>query len=82
MLVWCSWVSSPKEIGMPGQQLFAGTHVNANVTWWNKSQPFFDYINRCQAMMQQGLFVADVAYYCQVRGIEYIWLANVGRFRA
>jgi acetyl esterase/lipase len=63
MLVWCSWVSSPKSMGMPGQQLFAGTHVNANVTWWNKSQPFFDYINRCQAMMQQGLFVADVAYY-------------------
>ncbi len=28
-----------------------------------KSGPFFGYINRCQFMLQQGLFVADVCYY-------------------
>ena len=33
------------------------------MTWWEKSAPFFDYINRCQWMLQQGLSVADVAYY-------------------
>ena len=48
---------------MPGQQYFAGTHLNPNVTWWEKSAPFFAYINRCQSMLQQGLPVADVAYY-------------------
>jgi hypothetical protein len=48
---------------MPGIQYFAGTHLNPNVTWWAKSAPFFDYINRCQFMLQQGLFVADVCYY-------------------
>ena len=42
---------------------FAGTHLNPNVTWWDKSAPFFAYLNRCQFMLQQGLFVADVAYY-------------------
>jgi hypothetical protein len=50
-------------MGLPGQQYFAGTHLNPNVTWWEKSGPFFAYLNRCHALMQQGLFVADVAYY-------------------
>jgi hypothetical protein len=50
-------------MGTPGQQYFAGTHLNPNVTWWSKSKPFFDYLNRCQFLLQQGLFVADVCYY-------------------
>lgn len=48
---------------MPGIQYFAGTHLNPNVTWWDKSKPFFDYINRCQFVLSQGQFVADVCYY-------------------
>jgi hypothetical protein len=63
LLVWHAFVCSPASEGLPGQQYFAGTHLNPNVTWWNKSAPFFDYINRCQSLLQQGLFVADVAYY-------------------
>jgi hypothetical protein len=63
LLVWHAFVCSPASEGMPGQQYFAGTHLNPNVTWWEKSAPFFAYINRCQALLQQGLPVADVAYY-------------------
>jgi hypothetical protein len=63
LLVWHAFVCSPASEGMPGQQYFAGTHLNPNVTWWDKSEPFFDYLNRCQFMLQEGLFVADVAYY-------------------
>ncbi len=63
LLVWHAFVCSPEEMGLPGQQYFAGTHLNPNVTWWEKSAPFFATINRVQALMQQGLFVADVAYY-------------------
>jgi hypothetical protein len=62
-LVWHAFVCSPDSTGVPGQQYFAGTHMNPKVTWWKKSAPFFSYINRCQFMLQQGLFVADVAYY-------------------
>ena len=62
-LVWHAFVCSPADTGIPGQQYFAGTHLNPKVTWWGKSAPFFSYINRCQWMLQQGLFVADVAYY-------------------
>jgi hypothetical protein len=61
--VWHAFVCSPASEGIPGQQYFAGTHLNPLVTWWDKSAPFFDYINRCQALLQQGLPVADVAYY-------------------
>ena len=62
-LVWHAFVCSPNSTGVPGQQYFAGTHLNPKVTWWEKSAPFFSYINRCQRMLQQGLFVADVVYY-------------------
>jgi hypothetical protein len=63
VLVWHAFVCSPDETGIPGQQYFAGTHLNPKVTWWSRSAPFFSYIDRCQWMLQQGLFVADVAYY-------------------
>ncbi len=63
LLVWHAFVCSPDEMGVPGQQYFAGTHLNPKVTWWEKSTPFFSYINRSQWLMQQGNFVADVAYY-------------------
>lgn len=63
LLVWHAFVCSPTSAGIPGQQYFAGTHLNPNVTWWEKSGPFFAYINRCQALLQSGLPVSDVAYY-------------------
>src|SRR5258708_2933071 len=62
-LVWHAFVSSPASMGIPGQQYFAGTHLNPNVTWWGKSAPFFTYLNRVQFMLQQGRFVADAWYY-------------------
>jgi len=63
LLVWHAFVCSPQEAGLPGIQYFAGAHMNPNSTWWSRSGPFFDYVNRCQWMLQQGLFVADAAYY-------------------
>ena len=62
-LVWHAFVCSPAEMGVPGQQYFAGTHLNPNTTWWNKSAPFLSYLNRCQFLLQQGLFVGDACYY-------------------
>lgn len=62
-LVWHAFVCSPDSTGIPGQQYFAGTHLNPKVTWWSRSAPFFSYIDRCQFMLQQGLFAADVCYY-------------------
>ncbi len=62
-LVWHAFVCSPAEMGVPGQQYFAGTHFNPNTTWWSRSGAFLDYLNRCQFLLQQGRFFADVCYY-------------------
>jgi hypothetical protein len=63
LLVWHAFVCSPAEMGIPGQQYFAGTHFNPNSTWWPKSGAFLAYIDRCQFLLQQGRFVADACYY-------------------
>ncbi len=54
---------SPTEMGLPGQEYFAGTHVNPQVTWWDQSGPFIDYFHRTQSVVQNGKFVADVLFY-------------------
>ncbi|HEY4150668.1 MAG TPA: glycosyl hydrolase, partial [Chitinophagaceae bacterium] len=51
------------EDGQPGYEYGAGTHFNPNVTWWNQSGPFLRYIARCQYLLRQGFYVADVLYY-------------------
>lgn len=62
-ILWHTYTSSPKEHGLPGVEYFAGTHFNANTTWWPYSRPFVDYLNRTSQMLSEGLFVADVLYY-------------------
>jgi len=53
----------PKD-GLPGYEYGAGTHFNPNVTWWQQAaEPWLKYVNRCQALLQRGLFVGDVLYY-------------------
>lgn len=58
-----AFTCSPQEMGLPGQEYFAGTHFNPQVTWWNESVAIIDYFRRCQFLAQQGNFVADVLYY-------------------
>jgi len=55
--------SSPAEYGLPGIVNKAGNDLSPNVTWWEQSRDYIQYINRCCYMLQQGLFVADVLYY-------------------
>ncbi|MBD3268076.1 glycoside hydrolase [bacterium] len=63
MVFFHTFTCSPKEMGLPGQEYFAGTHVNPQVTWWDHADAFIDYLNRCQFLLQKGDFVADVLYY-------------------
>ena len=62
-LVWHEFTSSPASTGLPGQEYFAGTHLNPKVTWWNAGSAFFTYLNRIQFMMQQGTAVNDILYF-------------------
>jgi hypothetical protein len=62
-LYFHTFTCSPAEMGLPGQEYFAGTHVNPQVTWWKQSGAFIDYLHRTQSIVQSGKFVADVLYY-------------------
>ena len=61
--VWHTFTSSPKEFGIPGNEYFAGTHLNTNTTWWEEAGAFTTYLNRSAYMLSLGLFQADVLYY-------------------
>ncbi len=45
----------------PGN-IMVGTHINRNITWAEQARPFMTYLARNSFMLQQGLFVADLAY--------------------
>ncbi|MBN8858064.1 MAG: glycoside hydrolase [Sphingobacteriales bacterium] len=62
-IVWHTFTSSPKEFGLPGNEYFAGTHMNPNVTWWKQAGNFISYLNRCSWMLSKGVFAGDVLYY-------------------
>ncbi|MCC8424533.1 glycosyl hydrolase [Mucilaginibacter sp. UR6-11] len=47
----------------PNFVYFAGTHYSRNVTWWEQTPAFNNYMARCSYMLQQGLFVADALYF-------------------
>jgi hypothetical protein len=40
-----------------------GTHFERTTTWWNQGQAWVRYLARCQFLLQQGLFVADLCYF-------------------
>jgi hypothetical protein len=60
---WHCFTSSPKEFGLPGNEYFAGTHFNPNVTWWGQSKNFVDYLSRSSFLLSEGLFQAAVCFY-------------------
>ena len=39
-----------------------GVHYERTETWWEQSSPWHEYLSRCQYMLQQGRFVADLCY--------------------
>jgi hypothetical protein len=39
-----------------------GLHYERTQTWWEMSRPWHEYLARCQFMLRQGLFVADLCY--------------------
>ena len=39
-----------------------GLHYERTQTWWDQSRAWHEYLSRCQYMLRQGLFVADLCY--------------------
>lgn len=61
--VLCFWIHQPRLDAKPGfQWAHVGTHFDCNLTWWPMSGGWLTYLARCQHLLRQGLFVADLAY--------------------
>ena len=62
-VVYHTMPHSPPEAGVPGWSYQAGTHIHPKMTWWPMIPSFNEYLARCSALLMEGRFVADVAYY-------------------
>lgn len=54
---------SPSLTAKPGYTMWAGTHYEPGITWWNQTPAFNTYLARCSYLLQQGVFAADVLFY-------------------
>lgn len=57
------YMHQPYEDKTPGINAWFGTEFNRKNTWFFKMKPFVDYLRRNMFMLQQGLNVADIAYF-------------------
>jgi hypothetical protein len=57
------FVSSHQHDDIPGGGTGGYEIINRHITWHRQSKVFFDYLARCQYLLQQGQFVADALYY-------------------
>ena len=53
-----------------------GIHFDRTNTWWEPAKGWMDYLNRCQTLLQEGRFVADLAYFI---GENIVGYTNVHR---
>ena len=56
------YISQPDD-SKPGLNAWFGNEFNRNNTWFSQMDLFTDYLKRCNMMLQQGVNVADVAYF-------------------
>jgi hypothetical protein len=53
------WLDRAPGITLSG----IGTFFSRTQTWWKPGKAWFDYLRRCQAVLQEGVAVADVCYF-------------------
>lgn len=56
-------IHQPWEDRRPGMSAWFGTEFNRHNTWFEQSKSWIDYLRRCHFLLQQGTYVADVAYF-------------------
>ena len=62
-LVLHVYIHQPDDSRVPGVNAWFGTEFNRHNTWFKKSTAYFEYLRRCQYLLQQGNYVADVCYF-------------------
>ncbi|UMB54112.1 hypothetical protein MKD41_01220 [Lutibacter sp. A64] len=57
------YIQQPDDSRKPGINAWFGTEFNRHNTWFSQASNYFDYLRRCQYLLQQGKYVADVCYF-------------------
>jgi hypothetical protein len=57
------YIQQPDDNRKPGMNAWFGTEFNRHNTWFSQADSYFDYLRRCQHVLQQGKYVADVCYF-------------------
>jgi hypothetical protein len=57
------YIQQPFEDREPGLDAWFGNEFNRKNTWYSQIDLFTNYLKRCNFMLQQGFYVADVAYF-------------------
>ncbi len=61
--VFHRYAAQPWIKAAPGMSMGPwGLHYERTQTWWEQSKAWHQYLTRCQNLLQQGMFVADIAY--------------------
>ena len=61
--VFHRYAAQPWTNVVPGMSMGStGLHYERTQTWWEQSKAWHEYLARCQHLLRQGLFVADVLY--------------------
>lgn len=60
---YSEWIMQPWLQHKPGVSFrFVGTVFHRSLSWWEQSKAWNEYVARCQHMLRQGNFVADVCF--------------------
>lgn len=63
-IVFHRFAHQPHPTASPGMTMGQwGIHFDRTATWWEQGRAWLGYLARCQHLLQQGLFVADLLYY-------------------
>lgn len=57
------YIHQPDDNRVPGVNAWFGTEFNRHNTWFKQAKTWIEYLRRCQHMLQQGKYVADVCYF-------------------
>lgn len=57
------YIEQPQDTELPGLNTWFGVEFNRLNTWFKDLDIFLKYSKRCNMMLQQGHYVADVAYF-------------------
>jgi hypothetical protein len=63
-MIFHRYAHQPHPTALPGMTMGPwGFHFDRTNTWFEKGSGWLNYLARCQYMLQQGLFVADLLYF-------------------